>query len=117
MMAVQKAVMARFGKKIDSEIVEHFIKTGNTDAPEDYQKIFREEAEKYCRKIFDSLSRCEYDSDFMKLYIVGGGGCLIRRFGKYNSEKTVFIDDICAAAKGYQKFALRSLKAMEKRSE
>lgn len=53
----------------------------------------------------------------MKLYIVGGGGCLIRRFGKYNSEKTVFIDDICAAAKGYQKFALRSLKAMEKRSE
>ena len=117
MIAVQKAVMARFGKKIDSEIAEHFIKTGNTDAPEDYRNIFREEAKKYCRKIFDALSRCEYDSDFMKLYIVGGGGCLIKRFGKYNPEKTVFIDDICAAAKGYQKFALRSLKSMEKRSE
>lgn len=117
MIAVQKAVMAQYGKKIDPEIVEIFIRNGDVNAPENYKNIFCDEAEKYCRKIFDALSRCEYDPDFMKLYVCGGGGQLIKRFGKYNSDKVIFIDDICAAAKGYQKFALRSLKAMEKRSE
>ena len=117
MIAVQKAVMARFGKKIDTEIIEQFIRNGNTDAPDEYRKIFIDEAKKYCKKLFDALSRCEYDPDFMKLYICGGGGRLIRQFGRYNSDKTVFIDDICAAAKGYQKFALKTLKSLEKRSE
>ena len=79
--------------------------------------FFLEEAEKYCRKIFDALYRCEYDPDFMKLYVCGGGVQLIRRFGKYNSDRVIFIDDICTTAKGYQQFALKSLKAMEKRSE
>ena len=117
MIAVQKAVMARFGKKIDTEIVEQFIRNGNTDAPDEYRKIFIDEAKKYCKKLFDALSRCEYDPDFMKLYICGGGGRLIRQFSRYNSDKTVFIDDICAAAKGYQKFTLKTLKSLEKRSE
>ena len=79
--------------------------------------IFIEEAEKYCRKIFDALYRCEYDPDFMQLYVCGGGVRLIRRFGKYNSDRVIFIDDICATAKDYQQFALKSLKAMEKRTE
>lgn len=79
--------------------------------------IFLEEAEKYCRKIFDALYRCEYDPDFMKLYVCGGGIQLIRRFGNYPSDRVIFIDDICATAKGYQQFALKSLKSLEKRSE
>ena len=91
--------------------------TGDTDAPENYKNIFLEEAEKYCRKIFDALYRCEYDPDFMKLYVCGGGVQLIRRFGKYNSDRVIFIDDICATAKGYQQFALKTLKSLEKRSE
>lgn len=117
MIAVQKTVMAAYGKKIDPEIVEAFIRKGDTDAPENYKMIFAEEAKKYCRRIFDALSRCEYDPDFMKLYVCGGGGCLIRRFGKYNAGRVTFIDDICAAAKGYQKFAYKALRAMEERSE
>lgn len=117
MIAVQKAVMAAYGKKIDPEVVELFIRKGDTDAPDNYKNIFLEEAEKYCRKIFDALYRCEYNPDFMKLYVCGGGVQLIRRFGNYNSDRVIFIDDICATAKGYQQFALKSLKAMEKRSE
>ena len=111
-----KAVAA-YGKKIDPEVVELFIRKGDTDAPDNYKNIFLEEAEKYCRKIFDALSRCEYDPDFMKLYVCGGGVQLVRRFGNYSSDRVIFIDDICATAKGYQQFALKSLKALEKRSE
>lgn len=80
MIAVQKAVMAAYGKKIDPEVVELFIRKGETDAPDNYKNIFLEEAEKYCWKIFDALYRCEYDPDFMKLYVCGGGVQLIRRF-------------------------------------
>ena len=117
MIAVQKAVMAAYGKKIDPEVVELFIRNGETNVSDNYKNIFREEAEKYCRKIFNALYRCEYDPDFMKLYVCGGGVKLIRRFGKYNFDRVIFIDDICATAKGYQQFALKSLKALEKRSE
>lgn len=117
MIAVQKAVMAAYGKKIAPEVVELFIRNGDTNVSDNYKNIFREEAEKYCRKIFDALYRCEYDPDFMKLYVCGGGVKLIRRFGKYCSDRVIFIDDICATAKGYQQFALKSLKALEKRSE
>ena len=66
-------------------------------------------------KDFDALYRCEYDPDFMKLYVFGGGVKLIRRFENYCSDRIIFIDDICATAKGYQQFALKSLKALEKR--
>lgn len=51
----------------------------------------------------------------MKLYVFGGGVKLIRRFENYCSDRIIFIDDICATAKGYQQFALKSLKALEKR--
>lgn len=40
MIAVQKAVMAEYGKKIDPEVVELFIRKGDTDAPDNYKNIF-----------------------------------------------------------------------------
>ena len=109
MIAVQKAVMADYGKKIDSEVVEIFIRKGDTDAPDNYKNIFLEEAEKYCRKIFDALYRCEYDPDFMKLYVCGGGVQLIRRFGNYPSDRVIFIDDILDARTLYSGNSLADL--------
>ncbi len=38
----------------------------------------------------------------MRLCIVGGGGCIIKNFGKFNKERVTIIDDICASAKGYE---------------
>ena len=46
----------------------------------------------------------------MKLYIVGGGGCLIRHFGKYDDNRVTINDDICATAKGYEYLASLRLK-------
>ncbi len=39
----------------------------------------------------------------MKLYIVGGGGCMIRNFAEYNERRITVNDDICATAKGYER--------------
>ena len=38
----------------------------------------------------------------MRLYVVGGGGCLIKNFGEYDASRTFILDDICATAKGYE---------------
>ncbi len=34
-----------------------------------------------------------YDPRMMKLYVLGGGGCLVKRFGKYDPESVVFVDN------------------------
>ena len=41
--------------------------------------------------------------NLMKLYIVGGGGCMIRNFAEYNESRITVNDDICATAKGYER--------------
>ena len=58
------------------------------------------------------LREHEYNPELMKLYIVGGGGCLIRHFGEYDPNRVTINDDICATAKGYEFLAnLRMKKA------
>ena len=100
------AMMDNFGKKIEPEIIENFICGRNTDISEKYIAVLEQEAKKYCGQIFDTLYKYEYDPDFMKLFIVGGGGALLKRYGKYDPHRTFFIEDICASAKGFEQFAL-----------
>ena len=47
----------------------------------------------------------------MMLYITGGGGCLVKHFYRFAAERVKFIDDICAAAKGYEYMAELQIKA------
>ena len=53
----------------------------------------------------------------MRLYICGGGGCLVKHFYTGSLERVSFIDDICAAAKGYEALAEIKLKADESREK
>ena len=46
----------------------------------------------------------------MKLYIVGGGGCLIRNFADYDKSRVTINGDIHATAKGYEYLAELGLK-------
>ena len=41
----------------------------------------------------------------MKLFVMGGGGCLVKHFGKYDPGAIVFVDDLHASAKGYEYMA------------
>ena len=61
--------------------------------------------------IFRRLREHEYDPELMKLYVVGGGGCLIKNFGQFESDRVIINGDICATAKGYEYLAhLRARK-------
>ena len=60
-------------------------------------------AKRYTVGIFRRLREHEYDPKLMKLYVVGGGGCLIRNFGEYDPSRVFINEDICATAKGYER--------------
>ncbi|MBP3934508.1 MAG: hypothetical protein J6D44_11655, partial [Pseudomonas sp.] len=51
-----------------------------------------------------------YNPDDTMLYVVGGGGCLIKNFGTYDKDRVIIIDDIKATAKGYELLAKAILK-------
>ena len=61
--------------------------------------------------IFRRLREHGYDENTMTLYITGGGGCLVRNFSKVKGDRIKFVDDICAAAKGYEYMAELQLRA------
>ena len=71
---------------------------------------FTATATEYVKGIFRKLHEHEYDDRLMRLYIVGGGGCMIRNFGEYNSDRVVINTDICATAKGYEYLAEMKLR-------
>ena len=62
-------------------------------------------------EIFHRLRDHGYDADTMPLTITGGGGCLVKHFYKYDTERVKFVDDICAAAKGYEYMAEIQIQA------
>ena len=46
----------------------------------------------------------------MRLYVMGGGSCLIRNFAKYDPNRVTINSDICATAKGYERLAEAALR-------
>ncbi len=72
--------------------------------------IGREVAQQYVAGIMRRLREHEYNPELMKLYIVGGGECLIQHFGEYDPNRVTINDDIRATAKGYEFLANLKLK-------
>ena len=50
----------------------------------------------------------------MTLYVTGGGSCLVKNFYKFSTDRVKFVEDICAAAKGYEYLAEAQMKAEAK---
>ena len=66
-------------------------------------------------KIMKRLVSYGYKEDLMRLYVIGGGGCLLKNYTDVvDKEGVFFIDDICANAKGYEYLAMQKLKRAEK---
>lgn len=112
--AVKNAVMDRFQVTIPEDLIEDFIRTGSADIARDYQKTIIKAAKDYTEGIFRRLREHEYNPALMRLYVVGGGGCLVRNFGKYDKDRVTIDGDLCAAAKGYEFLAEHYLKAGDK---
>ena len=90
------------GRRLHDSVIEEIFRTGTADIPEADMEIVSEAIREYVNGIYERLRDHGYDVNTMRLVVTGGGGCLLKHFGKYDKSKVVFIDDICAAAKGYE---------------
>ena len=108
--AARNAVLDNLGVKIDDGIVEQVLRTGTAVIGLPYLDCITGEARQYAGTIFDTLRRYEYNPDLMRLYVVGGGGCVLRHFGEFDRERVTIIEDICATAKGYEYLAYMALR-------
>lgn len=113
MIAARNAVMDNFGVKIEEATIEQVFRYGSADIGKPYLDCITSAARQYVADIFATLRKYEYNPDLMRLYIVGGGGCLIRHFGQYDENRVTLVDDICATAKGYEYLAFSSLRRKE----
>ncbi len=104
-LAVREAFMQKTQREINDYIIEEVLRTGIAEITAADLKIIKSVASEYVRDIFRRLREHGYDESTMKLYVTGGGGCLIKNFYKFNADRTVFVEDICAAAKGYEYLA------------
>ena len=104
-LAVRESFMQKTHREINDYIIEEVLRTGTADISAADLKTIKTVAFEYVLDIFRRLREHGYDESTMKLYITGGGGCLIKNFYKCNADRTVFIEDICAAAKGYEYLA------------
>ena len=113
MIAAKNAVLDSFGVKIEEVTIEQVLRYGTADIGKPYLDCITAIAKRYVADIFATLRRYEYNPELMRLYIVGGGGCLVRNFGQYDETRVTILDDICATAKGYEYLAHASLRRKE----
>ena len=95
---------------IDEYIITEIMRKGTANIDKSYLETIISTAKEYTAGIFRRLREREYDPKTMKLYIVGGGGCLIKNFADIDTTNIVINKDICATAKGYEFMAEQILK-------
>ena len=101
-LAAREEFMRRTRRELNDAIIDEVLRSGTADIREDDLSIIRASATEYVQGIFRRLREHGYDADTMTLYFTGGGGCLVRNFGQFDPDRVRFVDDICAAAKGYE---------------
>jgi len=102
-LLIREEMMKVHHASLDDAIITEILKKGTADIDGAYLETVVKTAKQYTAGIFRRLREHEYDPKLMKLYVVGGGGCLIRNFADYDESRVTVNDDICATAKGYER--------------
>lgn len=110
MLAVREQLLRQFGAAVDEAVIEKVLRHGTADIGEKYLDAISVAATEYVDGIMRRLREHEYNPELMKLYVVGGGSCLIKNFGTYDPERVIINEDICATAKGYELLAQHKLR-------
>lgn len=90
---------------VDDSIIEQVLRTGSADVSSRVLDIIWETATEYAAEIMRCLREREYNPELIRLYLMGGGVCLVRNFGEFDKERVKINDDIHATAKGYERLA------------
>lgn len=110
-LAVREMFMQKTQREINDNIIDEVLCNGIANVVQSDLKIIKATVCDYVKEIFRRLREHGYDENTMMLYITGGGGCLVKNFYKFNPDRVKFVDDICAAAKGYEYLAELQMKS------
>lgn len=113
-LSVREQFMRKTDREINDAIIDEVLITGTANIVPADLKIIKGVAAEYVRDIFRRLREHGYDESTMTLYVTGGGGCLVKNFYKFSTDRVKFVEDICAAAKGYEYLAEAQMKAEAK---
>ncbi len=97
------------GAKVDDSVMERIIRSGTAKIDEAYLKTLTDAARQYTADLFRRFREYGFDEKTMRLYVVGGGACLIRNFGSYDPSRIRFVPGISANAIGYEYLAAAKL--------
>ena len=110
MIAVRETLMQKFGATVDDGVIEDVLRYGKADIGEKYLTAIQACAREYAGGIMKRLREHEYNPELMRLYVMGGGSCLIRHFVEYDPARITINGDINATAKGYERLAEAALR-------
>ena len=105
MLTARKQMMDKYGIDMPESVIEQFLRTGTVNLARELLDNLTDIVRGYVTGLFDALRVHGYDARLMKLFVMGGGGCLVKNFGKYDPSAVVFVDDLHASAKGYEYMA------------
>ena len=111
MKEIQKELSKESGEDIPEMLIEPLLRNGLQERTDSTAKKVEHIATRYTENIRRRLVDYGYKEGLVHLYVIGGGGCLIRNYSDL-AEKTgvTFITDICANAKGYETLAEKKLR-------
>lgn len=104
-LTARKQMMDKYGIDMPESVIEQFLRTGAANLAREILDNLTDIVRGYVTGLFDALRVHGYDARLMKLFVMGGGGCLVKNFGKYDPSAVVFVDDLHASAKGYEYMA------------
>ena len=104
-LTARKQMMDKYGIDMPESVIEQFLRTGTANLARELLDNLTDIVRGYVNGLFDALRLHGYDARLMKLFVMGGGGCLVKHFGKYDPSAVVFVDDLHASAKGYEYMA------------
>ena len=116
-IAVREMLQREFSTLPTDAQIERYLRSLQADMGERYQKIIGSTAKEYVAEIFRRLREHNYDPALMRLWVTGGGSCLVRNFGEYNPSRVTILSDIHANARGYEAMAKLALERRQKKSE
>ena len=89
MLTARKQMMDKYGIDMPESVIEQFLRTGTANLARELLDNLTDIVRGYVTGLFDALRVHGYDARLMKLFVMGGGGCLVKNFGKYDPGAVV----------------------------
>ena len=115
MREIQKELSRVYSDDVPESLIEPYLINGCSGSETAIANVVKRIATDYCDEIWKKLVSSGYKAGLMRLYVIGGGGQILRHYScrPLQEEGIVVLDDICANAKGYAYLERQRMKMSE----